>query len=137
MILLDKGSKDSYLENEVSMSFTWGSVERKEQKLHLGLEGDAGGREPKEAGKPVQAVYPTKLSGQKQDVGSATCASRNLDQFIVWFELPQVWCVSAIACALLLPGVLCWSSGWRRRAQRLLVLMQADQQRFSVADLPF
>lgn len=54
---------------------------RKEQKLHLGLEGDASvcvlkaGREPKEAGNTVQAVFPTQLPGQKQNLGSATCPS--------------------------------------------------------------
>lgn len=58
-----------------------GSVGRKAQKLHLGLEGDGGvcvlkaGREPKEAGKTVQAVFPTQLPGQKQDLGSAVCPS--------------------------------------------------------------
>lgn len=119
-----------------------GSVGRKEQKLYLGLEGDTGvyvlkaGREPKEAGKTVQAVFPAQLPGQDQDLGNAFCPSWNLDQFIVWFELPQLWCKTpAIACALLLLG---WrSSGWRRRAQTLPVLMQTGQQRFSVADLPF
>lgn len=54
---------------------------RKEQKLYLGLEGDTGvyvlkaGREPKEAGKTVQAVFPTQLPGQDQDLGNAFCPS--------------------------------------------------------------
>lgn len=57
----------------------WGG--RKEQKLHLGLEGDAivcvlkAGREPKEAGKTVWAVFPFQPPGQKQDLGSARCPS--------------------------------------------------------------
>lgn len=50
-----------------------GSVGRKEEQLHLGLEGDAGvcvlkaGKEPKEAGKAVQVVFPTQFPGQKQN----------------------------------------------------------------------
>lgn len=118
----------------------WG--EEKEQKLCSGLEGNAivcvlkAEREPKEAGKTVWAVFPP-TSRPEAGPGSAPCPSGNPDPLMVWFELPQVWCVPAIACALLLPGVLCWSSGWRRRAQRFLVLMQGGQQRFSVADLPF
>lgn len=50
----------------------WG--EEKEQKLHSGLEGNAivcvlkAGREPKEAGKTVWAVFPFQLPGQKQDL---------------------------------------------------------------------
>lgn len=48
---------------------------RKEQKLHLGLEGDASvcvlkaRREPKEAENTVQAVFPTQLPRPEAEPG--------------------------------------------------------------------